>query len=225
MADYVPESYEHLTGPARRARRALFAVTLIQILAAGLVWAQLSVVEYPALWGPAQHWAFLRTADSFLFVVRIPLALGGFVLFLAWFHRAYSNLEPIAGSRRHAQFWAVGSWFVPVAQFALPAFIAAEIWKASEPRAKPSGAWPFLVWFWWASALLTGLLWIKALSDADAAASVDALVAANRLWMISSALGILSGLLSIQLVVDITRRQERRARMIGRLARLAAPQT
>lgn len=67
------------------------------------------------------------------------------VVFLVWFSQAYANLKELrANDRQYSTGWAVGGWFIPIANLVVPYNVAKEIWKASSPNAydsKNSHAW------------------------------------------------------------------------------------
>lgn len=63
------------------------------------------------------------------------LLLGTAPLFLAWFHRAYSNLLHLGiGRLRYSTGWAVGGWFVPVLGYWRPKELANDLWRANDPK-------------------------------------------------------------------------------------------
>lgn len=74
--------------------------------------------------------------------------------FLVWFRRARRNAEILApGLQRRTPGWAVGAWFVPVANLWFPRQIAGDIWRASKPadvREAPRPTPRTLLNCWWA---------------------------------------------------------------------------
>jgi hypothetical protein len=78
------------------------------------------------------------------------------VAFLAWFHRAYRNLERLGvGELRFGTGWAIGAWLIPGVNLALPKLIANDIWRASAPGIDRTGrGWralgvSSLIHAWW----------------------------------------------------------------------------
>ena len=62
------------------------------------------------------------------------------VLFVIWFHRVRHNAEVFDASKQPMRpGWAIGGWFVPLANFWLPRRIAGGIWAASAVT-DPDGA-------------------------------------------------------------------------------------
>ena len=86
-------------------------------------------------------------------------------VFLAWFYRAYRNLQRLSmAGVRYKSGWAIGAWFVPILNLFRPKQIANDIWRAGDPGADiSSNAWhsrpvsPLLHW-WWALWLVGGAL-------------------------------------------------------------------
>jgi hypothetical protein len=73
------------------------------------------------------------------------------IVFLVFFHRAYSNLATLGPSeRRYTPGWAVGSWFVPILNLFRPKQIANDIWRGSDGSAVPG------VFHWWWALYLVG---------------------------------------------------------------------
>jgi hypothetical protein len=88
-----------------------------------------------------------------------------FVLLLVWLHRAYRNL-PALGARYvgDSPAWAVGSFFIPLANLVMPVLIVGTIWRGSELQhdagVRRSGRRPSvppLVLVWWVLWVLSGM--------------------------------------------------------------------
>src|SRR5688500_9966452 len=57
------------------------------------------------------------------------------IVFLIWFHRAYSNAAGLANGRlRWGTGWSVGAWFVPILWWWRPKQIANDVWRAGDPK-------------------------------------------------------------------------------------------
>lgn len=84
--------------------------------------------------------------------------MGGVVVFLWWFRRAYGNL-PALGRERHFDVgWSIGAWVVPVLNLFRPKGIADELWVAGDAphaAARPSA---LVAWWWGWSLWRIGLL-------------------------------------------------------------------
>ena len=90
--------------------------------------------------------------------------LAAAVVFIVWFHRAYSNAAGLTGQKlRWGTGWAVGGWFVPILWWWRPKQIANDIWRAGDPKSKGNPEWNALpvsglVHWWWALYLLAGVI-------------------------------------------------------------------
>lgn len=169
--------------------------------------AELPIVLFSALVGFAQF--ALYTAVIVLFVV--------------WFHRAYSNLPALGVEHlRWGSGWAIGAWFVPILNLWRPKQIANDIWRASDPHAPPQqgAAWrekdvPGVFQWWWAAFLVTN--WIgnaagRAVWTADTPTELARSAAVNG---ISNAFDILAALLAIAVVRRTTALQDERAARVA----------
>lgn len=143
------------------------------------------------------------------------------VAFLAWFFRAYTNLEALGVQRlRYGRRWSVGAWFVPILNLFRPKQIANDIWRGSDPDAAERplagiGSVPALFWFWWAAFLLSGALYNAAARAELEAVVPEALLTTNGLWLAADVVGAISAPLAIAVVLRTTSRQERRAARLG----------
>jgi hypothetical protein len=86
------------------------------------------------------------------------------VLFLRWFHRVNRNLPALGtvyGLQRISPAWAVGSWFVPIANLFVPKMAANDVWRASDPDLPiRDPTWidrpvAWIVHVWWGVWLIT----------------------------------------------------------------------
>jgi hypothetical protein len=158
-------------------------------------------------------------------IVQLVTTIVGAVLFLVWLRRAYGNLGALGiGRPRRTRGWAVGGWFVPVANLVIPKQVANDVWRAGDPELRPGDpGWqdrpvaPVVHWWWalWLASGISGgiagnlLQHSHSLSDARAAVTVD---------LVSQLLTLGSGLTAIVMVKGATRRQETRARLLDRLS-------
>ncbi|MGI5126372.1 DUF4328 domain-containing protein [Pseudonocardia sp. CA-107938] len=84
-------------------------------------------------------------------------------LFIGWLVRARANVEPF-GQHRHTAGWAVGGWFVPFANLAVPGRVVADVWRASAARSgQPAGT--ALVTAWWLTATSTWVLYVLVMTS------------------------------------------------------------
>jgi hypothetical protein len=89
--------------------------------------------------------------------LSIPLLIIVLVILMVWVHQARRNLDELrAGPFRYSSAMAVGSFFIPFANFWLPCLVMGEIWRGSDPALPPEYPMPFakqrtaqLVVLWW----------------------------------------------------------------------------
>src|SRR5215471_18570518 len=94
------------------------------------------------------------TFDAVVFAAGLVFLVGTAVVFLLWMYRARANADVYRGSeRRLGAYWAVGGWFVPLANLVLPLLVMLGIWKDSEvnPRTRIAPV------TWWVTFVLAVL--------------------------------------------------------------------
>lgn len=150
-------------------------------------------------------------------IVELCLLVIAAVCFIAWFHRAYTNLPRMgAGSLRHRPGWAIGAWFVPILNLWRPKQIANDIWRGSDPSrpgVQPSWSEEIspLLSLWWGAWLLSGLMGRLSTQDWNGAKTAHAIRAATRLDIADECLSIIAAGLAIIVVYKLSKRQAARA--------------
>ncbi|MEU5371332.1 DUF4328 domain-containing protein [Streptomyces sp. NPDC005951] len=137
------------------------------------------------------------------------------VVFIIWFHRTRRNAEVFDPSvQRMGPGWAVGGWFVPIANLWFPYRVASGVWEASA-QTRPDGGWrtvprtPLTLWWgaWVVSLLCTRVterLW-------DRAVGAEEIVWAAGLVAASDAVDIVAAVLAVLYVRAVTGMQVERA--------------
>ncbi|MGW6588898.1 DUF4328 domain-containing protein [Streptomyces globisporus] len=159
-----------------------------------------------------------RTAEALYGIATISqgvaLPAAG-VVFIIWFHRTRRNAEVFDASvQRMGPGWAVGGWFVPVANFWFPYRVASGVWEASAQTSR-DGGWrtvsrtPLNLWWgaWVVSLLFTRVterLW-------DRAVGAEEVVRAGGLLAASNAVDIVAAVLAVLYVRAVTGMQVERA--------------
>ncbi|WP_431788614.1 DUF4328 domain-containing protein [Streptomyces sp. G9] len=203
-----------------RAVTALLGVVIaadLFAIATGLrvraLWDRLATDEAVDVFGPdgasAERLYLLSgNVQSLAFLVTA-------VVFIVWFHRTRRNAEVFDPSvQRMGPGWAVGGWFVPVANFWFPYRVASGVWEASA-QTRPDGGWrtlprtPLNLWWgaWIATVLaarVTGRLWERAEEPAE-------IVRAAGLVAASDAVDIVAAVLAVLYVRAVTGMQVERA--------------
>jgi hypothetical protein len=146
-------------------------------------------------------------AASIAFVV--VLIVSG-IVWLVWQHRSQANLH---ATRRpelsYTPAWAVGWWLIPFANLVMPFQTVRELWKASrgDEDWKRIPTWSVLGW-WWASWIATAVISRVAAATFNGARSIDTVLTASRLFLLTAVLALVAAALAILVVRSIVRRQE-----------------
>ena len=219
MSEYVPADYEHLSSRARWARRAVFLLIPIQLIAIGLSKVEIDVVDRARIGDVTREEVeTLDQRQSMLSLVELGLFVVAGVFFLRWFYRAYKNLDVLGAERKHSTRSAVVYWFVPFLNLVRPKQMADEMWRGSEPSLDGPVTKAKAVDVWWGLWIVTGVLSFVATRHDNAVASLDDLKVADEIWIAVNALTIVAAFLAMRVVAKITQRQEQRARELGRAA-------
>jgi hypothetical protein len=217
MPPFIP-----LDALARWTRIALYGCAGFYALSAAALPGNLAQLR------PAEEYE--RSSGQTVYLQSTPssdflaVGLAAFVLtaivFLVFFHRAYSNLATLApAERRYTPGWAVGSWFIPILSLFRPKQIANDIWRGSDGSRVP----PVFHW-WWAFWLVGGIAYFgydKEQVTVSEAKTVAFVQAAGETLLVAAAL------CAAAMVRLIARRQRLRAELIGQREQerfLAAPE-
>jgi hypothetical protein len=134
------------------------------------------------------------------------------IAYLIWLYRAHANLPALgATGLKFSPGWAVGWWFVPLANLIQPYRVVAEVWRESVPGAREGGSVPPLVAVWWGAFLIANMLSGQAgrlYGDSTEAAK---LMTADVLFAVSDGLSAVAAVLAIMVVRAIDRGQQGRA--------------
>ena len=123
-------------------QRAVIAIVLLAIMGIlNLAGAVSAAAEYASLKplpnGDFDHvgmGAEMAQARLILSWLVFPVWIGTIVAFCMWTHRAARNLPALGGrGLKYTPGWAVGWFFVPIANLVMPYLVAAEIWRESDP--------------------------------------------------------------------------------------------
>lgn len=168
----------------------------------------------------------IGTASSLESLLRL-LAI---IFFLIWEYRAFKNLAALKA--KHTEFspgWAVGWWFVPLANLVKPMQAVSELWNESDPEFDEemeflhvSGGTPKSIGFWWATFLLSGIIGrlVGMLIDPRTGMPSNDLPA---VLIVASFFQLAAALLILFIVKDITARQEQRFNKIAATQQFSPP--
>ena len=157
---------------------------------------------------------------SFALVVVTGLLIAVFVLTIVWEWRLAKNHQLLG--RPDTTFgpgWAIGAWFIPLANFVIPILQFRDLWKGSAPglpRGSPvwkrqsTGA---LLWVWWGLFVASFVIdWISSIGvdeETDELAEVTGqLDRLTGVAVVAYSLRIAAAILFILVIKRLTARQE-----------------
>ena len=142
-----------------------------------LLLAVVTVTELAEVWsGSAEAAAALGGIWALTFIATA-------IVFIVWFHRAYSNLPALgAPSMRYGTGWAIGAWFIPIFNYVRPGQIAHDISRGSDPDEPDQlpGDWNDsdagqLVSAWWAAWVIYNVTY-NFMQDTQGALQLSAVI-------------------------------------------------
>jgi hypothetical protein len=152
-------------------------------------------------------------------------------MFLVWLFRAYANLPSIRSENsEYTPGWAIGWWFIPLANLIKPFQVVRNVWAESDPDVDVGGGFlssvqsgaPAFMAIWWLfwilsniSANISGRLF-----DAQDAKNVEV---AGYVFIISGILWCVASSLAIKVILSITERQQERFAKVGTLSQFSPP--
>ena len=143
------------------------------------------------------------------------LALVTGIVFIVWFFRAAKNSEALGRQRpRFGAGWAIGGWFIPLANLVIPVLIAQDLWRGSDPsvprgddrwRIAPRSA---LVGWWWALLIVSRVSLFIGRDDTNENERISAIRGGINGSLVAQVLTVAAAVLAILVVRRITERQE-----------------
>ncbi|MER8234129.1 DUF4328 domain-containing protein [Streptomyces sp. NPDC094049] len=193
---------------------ALLGVTVVIDLFSVFATSELhaAVTGHPA--GDVSPLLFAHGLVALGVLLQILALVATATLFIIWFHRLRQNAGVWAGDLQSwSTRWAIGAWFVPIANLWIPRGIAADIWRAS--RAEPFGADRprelRLLNGWWTAFVLYALVDRVASKLYDRADEAAEYAYAAKWLHLSNALNIVAAVLAIFFVRRLTSMQHAKA--------------
>ncbi|AWK11063.1 hypothetical protein DDQ41_21535 [Streptomyces spongiicola] len=145
-----------------------------------------------------------------LYVAALPAVA---TLFIIWFHRVRWNAEVFApDTQRRTPGWAIGAWFIPIANLWIPRGIAADVLRAS--RTDPYGGAPVgrgLLNAWWGAWVWAVVFDRYASRMYDRAQGADAIHYAAGLMTAGAGFDLLAAVLAVLFVRRLTAMQHAKA--------------
>lgn len=139
------------------------------------------------------------------------------VFFLMWLHRSYSNLRAFNPSTPldHSPGWAVGSFFIPFVNLAVPYRAVKEVWQKSWPADEvllyaPSPPATFPVWWtFWLLSCFAGNISMRLAFNEKVPESTTTIVS-----IMASGLHIVAAAFAYLVVDAIDKRQEETSKKV-----------
>ena len=160
-----------------------------------------------------------------LVIAWIQLALYALtaMLFLLWVYRAHRNLPRMgANDPTYSPGWAVGWWFVPIANYWMPLLVMSEIWRGSDPaytdssrswRSAPVAPQLGIWWALWAlGGMFGGILLFVSLRGVNTLENLRLLTVGV---LVSDLLTLGAAVLAIWIVRAIDARQSQKLASLG----------
>ena len=144
------------------------------------------------------------------------VAIAIFVLLIIWLYRAAKNNEALGRANpRLGPGWAIGGWFIPIANLVIPFIVMDDVWRGADPslprgdpnwrRSSTLGA----IWAWLVTAVIFTIPSTIAALGGDVRADEPDKVRRDDILRIVGAFGaILAAVFAIVVIRRITARQE-----------------
>jgi hypothetical protein len=140
------------------------------------------------------------------------LGVAALVLLIVWTWRSAHNARALGrGGARLSPGWAIGAWFIPLANFVLVYVLVSDLWRSSDPASEPGDGWRRLpgsplvrIWI----VAYTGGVVLLFAAMGLAVAGVTGVETTRSLLSVAGVVGAIGTALSILVVRDITARQE-----------------
>jgi hypothetical protein len=161
---------------------------------------------------------FALALTGVLGLTAVAVYLATVVVFLMWLYRVSNNVAAFGKQTQNSSGWAVGSFFVPIINLFVPYVSVKDIWSKSEPTGadatvysySPPGFFPAWWGFWLASNITSNIYFRMTMAEASAEALAT-------IGILSEVLSIAAAFFAIQVVREIERRQEERARNLQQI--------
>lgn len=158
--------------------------------------------------------AAIESADDLVAVLTtlyLLLTVATAVVFIIWQYRHAVGATRLGARLALGPGWAIGGWFIPLANLVLPALQMGGSARASDPR-RP-GRVPPIIPAWAVAyalgAILTGVAGALRPNDSFSDGDLDDFATSDRIAAVGSLVLALAGVLAIVLVRQLTAAQQR----------------
>lgn len=156
------------------------------------------ILEIVQVWQAVPYAAWPLIALYLVLVVMVGM----------WIYRAAHNARLVRPSMQNSPGWAVGWYFIPVANLWKPYQAMSEIWRIScHPDSWKSVRTPAVMGWWWAGWLLSNMI-SNGANRAATSATTDAIFTLSAVLAILASIASLTATLALrQLILQITASQ------------------
>jgi len=145
--------------------------------------------------------------ETVIAIAAFIIIIGTMVVFGMWIHRMDSNIHALgAPDLRYTPGWAVGWYFVPVANLWKPYQAMSEIWRASRNpigwQAEPVGGLLPWWWFWWLASTFVDDIAMRMSWRAEALEELIGVAPVNIVASVLDAVSAFVALLVVRRVQD-----------------------
>ncbi|GHG19346.1 DUF4328 domain-containing protein [Streptomyces zaomyceticus] len=151
---------------------------------------------------------------NLVYSMSFTLYLATGIVFIVWFYRLRKNAEVWASDlQTRKPGYAVGGWFIPIANFWIPRAIAVEIWRASRPAPYAADGRRELTLLncWWTCWIVGTLVNWASGQMYETAGTTGDYDAASQWSLAGFALDIVAAVLAILFVRRLTSMQHAKA--------------
>jgi len=215
MADYPADQYRDATSLNLWTLRFQYAHVAMSVIAIVSGYMQLEVLQAMDLGAFESQEAMEAAAEAndtrqqIVAIFQLLVYITAGVLSLMWIHRACFNARVRATSMQFTPGWAVGWYFIPIANLWKPYQAMKEIWETTDAQANKSmteGAW--LLGWWWTFWIVSNILANAAFRMSLRAESIDELLSMTKVMLASDLIDIPLTILFVQIVRKISSAQE-----------------
>jgi hypothetical protein len=189
----------------------LIGVVVLDVVGAASEFAQFQLLSRMRDGGFASDAEMTSAAESndvrqgVIGITMLLVYIATVVAFSVWVHRANSNLHALGcQGLRFTPGWAVGWFFVPIANLWKPFQAMKEIWRASKNpanwQAETTGSLLGWWWFWWVVSSIVGNISGRLTFQAE---TLDAMIGIGPLNIAASALDLISAVFAFRVVKRI----------------------
>lgn len=207
-----PQEYFEIWSNAQRAKNLIIVFWLmfgITLLAAVSDYYEVMLLKDMAA-GELLSEDVVNSSDTRQRVLAIIQVVGMIVsgiLFIAWFRRAYGNLDRIKQNPEHGESMALWSFVIPILCLFRPPQIMSEIWKKTQIKIKQLDSNytikpnRYSIGVWWTLFIVNHLIGRYVMKSAfDDNQTIEEIITASQAYMVSDILQVIEAFFVIMIV-------------------------